>query len=262
MSFPRFRDEDESSIAGTITPILLGAVAGFALGMIVAQRTGGFKGLAGKLRHRGKPEDASTTPKVADDFAEFEDEDEIEEQEEPTSLEENVLVAFQNDPILAERAIDIGGIGEATIELAGSVMTEQEAEHAVTIARGVPGVQTVLNRLTVGDEEERLAGHARKFDEGDDAHTEAHWDGHTVGTGRPRQGSSADADRHADPRVDLAEKWTSAVAEERDAAEDIEGIAAERRVREKKIVIGDRTGGSPVSPTGVPKADHVTNPPA
>ena len=263
MSYLRFRDEDESSIAGTIAPVVLGALAGFAVGMIVAQRVGGFKGLADAVRRRGGPEEAlaSESPAVADDFADYEEyeDDEIEEQNETSGLEDHVLEAFRNDPILAERAIDIGGIGETTIELAGWVATEEEAEHAVTIARGVPGVQTVLNRIAIGDEEERIADHARLFAEGDDAHTEAHWDGNTVGTGRSRQGSSADIDRHIDPRVELAEKWTSADAEVLDAAEDIDAIAAERRVREKKVVKGDRTGGAPVAPGGVPKADHVAN---
>lgn len=263
MSYLRFRDEDESSIAGTIAPVVLGALAGFAVGMIVAQRVGGFKGLADAVRRRGNADEKVTggTPIVADDFADYEEyeDDEIEEQEEPSGLEEHVLEAFRNDPILGERAIDIGGIGESTIELAGWVATEEEAEHAVIIARGVPGVQTVLNRIAIGDEEERIADHARLFAEGDDAHTEAHWDGTTVGTGRSRQGSSADIDRHNDPRVALAEKWTSAEAELLDAAEDIDAIAAERRTREKKAVKGDRTGGAPVAPGGVPKADHVVN---
>ena len=122
MSYLRFRDEDESSVAGTVAPILLGALAGFAVGMIVAQRVGGFRGLADKVRRRGIPDAAadSTTPKVADDFADFDEyeDDEIEEQEETSGLEGHVLEAFRNDPILAERAIDIGGIGEETIELA------------------------------------------------------------------------------------------------------------------------------------------------
>ncbi|MEP7002593.1 MAG: BON domain-containing protein [bacterium] len=262
MSYLRFRDEDESSIAGSVAPVVLGALAGFAVGMLVAQRVGGFRGLAEKVRRRGKAADAAENasgPAVADDFADYEEfeDDEIEETSEASGLEEHVLEAFRNDPILAERALDIGGIGEATIELAGWVTTEEEAEHAVTIARGVPGVQTVLNRIAIGEEEERIADNARLFADGDDAHTEAHWEGHTVGTGRRRQGSSADIDRHADPRVDLAEKWSSAEVEVREAADDIDAIAAERRVREKKAPKGDHTGGSPIAPSGVPKADHV-----
>ncbi len=269
MSYLRFQDEDDSSIAGTVAPVILGALAGFAVGMLVAQRVGGFKGIADQFRQRGKSaaDTLSATPSVADDFADYDEEfedDEIEEEEEEeaSGLEAHVLEAFRNDPILAERAIDIGGIGETTIELAGWVTTDEESEHAVTIARGVPGVQTVLNRITIGDEEERVADHARLFAEGDDAHTEAHWEGHTVGTGRRRQGNSAEIDRHADPKVALAEKWTDSDAEVLQAAEEIDAISAERRVREKKVIKGDRTGGSPIAPGGVPKADHVADPTA
>jgi len=117
-----------------------------------------------------------------------------------------------------------------------------------------------LNRIAVGEEEERIEEHARLFAEGDDAHTEARWEGNRVGTGRRRQGTSDEFDRHADPRVELHEKWTSADAETREAAEDIDAIAAERRAREKKAVKGDRTGGAPIAPTGGPKGDHVANP--
>ncbi len=264
MSLLRYHDDDDDSSATGIATVLLGAVAGFAVGMFVAQRVGGFSGLAQSLRGRGAVAGATddASPTVADDFADFDDDfddDEIE-QSEPSGLEEHVLEAFRNDPILAERALDIGGIGEETIELAGWVLSEDEAVHAVTIARGVPGVQTVVNRIAIGDEEERLRDHARLFAEGDDAHTEAHWEGNTVGTGRRRQGTSADVDRHADPRVDLAERWTSADEEIRQAAEDVDSIAAERRKREKKAMKGDRTGGSPIAPTGVPKGDHVVDP--
>ena len=45
-----------------------------------------------------------------------------------TDLEERVLEAFRNDPILSERAIDIGAIGEGIIELTGWVDTEDEAD--------------------------------------------------------------------------------------------------------------------------------------
>ena len=266
MSYLRFKDEDDSSIAGTVAPVLLGALAGFAVGMIVAQRVGGFKGIADSVRRRGKGvvDSLSATPAVADDFAEYDEfeDDVIEELDGASGLEENVLEAFRNDPILAERAVDIGGIGESTIELAGWVTTEEEAEHAVTIARGVPGVQTVLNRIAIGEDEERVADNARLFAEGDDAHTEAQWEGRTVGTGRRRQGNSAEIDRHSDPRVDLVEKWTESEAETLAAAEDVEAISAERRAREKKVVKGDRTGGSPIAPTGVPKSDHVVDPTA
>ncbi|MEP6620072.1 MAG: BON domain-containing protein [bacterium] len=250
MSYLRFRDEEESSSATTIATVLLGAVAGFALGMVVAQRVGGFSGLADKVRRRGaKPASASAAePQVADDYADYDEyeDDEIEEDGEDT-LEDHVLEAFRNDPILMERAVDIGGIGEETIELSGWVTTDQESEHAVTIARGVPGVKTVVNRLAVGEDEERALENARLFEAGDDAHVEAHWEGNTVGMGRSRQGNSSEPDRHQDPKTKIAERWTSADAEVRQAADDISTISAERRQREKKAA------------KGVPQADHVTD---
>ena len=250
MKYLRFRDEDDSSAAGSVGIAVLGALAGFAVGMYVAQSVGGFSGLAARVRRRKLAGDDAqdSGPQVADDFAEFDEfeEDEIEEGED-TELEERVLEAFSNDPMLSERAVDIGGIGEDIIELAGWVNTEEEAEHAVTLARGVPGVDTVLNRIAVGEEEERIQTHARKFADGDDAYTEAHWDGHTVGIGKKRQGTSADVERHSTKRVDLAEKWTGAETGLMEAAEDVEGIA-ERRAKSKKVV-----------PKGVPSADHVTD---
>jgi hypothetical protein len=260
MSYLRFQDEDESSVSGTVTSMLLGAVAGFAVGMLVAQRVGGFSGLVKKVR-RGTDEITRGRggPPVTDDFGEYED-DELEDTvEEGSELEERVLEAFRNDPILSERAIDIGGIGEETIELAGWVTTEEEAEHAVVLARGVPGVTTVVNRIAVGDEEERIQDHTRRFENGDDALTETHWEGRTVGTGRRRQGTSDEPDRHADPRVELKERWTTAAVELAEAADDTSGLA-ERRRREKKVVKGDRAGGAPIAPSGVPKGDHVAGP--
>lgn len=267
MPYLRFEDDDDVSLGGTVTSALLGAVAGFAVGMLVAQRVGGFSGLVETVRRRGRTErdDAEAAgPVVADDFSEYDDDydDELEDEGVPNEgLEERVLEAFRNDPILSERAIDIGGIGEETIELAGWVNSEEEAEHAVVLARGVPGVETVVNRIAVGDVEERIRDHSRRLEEGDDALTGARWEGRTIGTGRPRQGTSDEIDRHADPRVELAERWTAAEVEIEQAAEETTGIA-ERRASSKKSQKGDRTGGAPVAPTGVPKADHVADPTA
>jgi hypothetical protein len=263
MPYLRFED-DESSMTGTVTSVLLGAVAGFAVGMLVAQRVGGFSGLADKVRRRSRlaeDEAEASAPAVADDFSEYDEEyDELEDEGVPNEgLEERVLEAFRNDPILSERAIDIGGIGEETIELAGWVNNEEEAEHAVVLARGVPGVGTVVNRIAVGDLEERIRDHSRRFEEGEDALTEARWEGRTIGTGRRRQGTSDEPDRHATPRVDLEERWNSADQHMQEAADETAGTA-ERRTTAKRAHKGDRTGGAPVSPTGVPKADHVAEP--
>ena len=70
MSYLRFQDEDESSVAGTVSSVLLGAVAGFAVGMLVAQRVGGFSGLtnlARRVRIGGsEPTDVAGGPAPAD----------------------------------------------------------------------------------------------------------------------------------------------------------------------------------------------------
>jgi BON domain-containing protein len=253
MSPFRYREEDSST--GTVVGVLLGALAGFAAGMFVAQKVGGVSGLTARLRRSGAPVESEYADEELDDY----EEDELDEEEHDESLEERVLEAFRNDPILSERAIDIGSVGEGTIELAGWVESEDEAEHAVTIARGVPDVTTVVNRISVGEDERRFRNASRRVQEGDPSLTETRWEGRTVGTGRRRQGTSQDADRHADPKVDLEDRWMSKDVELANAADDTEGLA-ERRRSHKRAVRGDRTGGAPVAPTGVPKADHVASP--
>jgi hypothetical protein len=124
----------------------------------------------------------------------------------------------------------------------------------------VPGVETVVNRLDV-----RIGGSEDLMNEiDDDEDTNAplpggRWEGQQVGTGRRRQGNSSEPDRHADPKPDLEDRWLGKEEALREAAGETEGIA-ERRRSTKKTPKGDRTGGSPISPSGVPKADHVADP--
>ena len=261
----RFHYRDDESSNGAVIGAVVGALAGFTVGMLVAQRVGGFSGLTAKLRRGGaevisRGERFRGAEAVGDDD-EFEDieEDELESEDYDSSLEEHVLEAFRNDPILCERAIDIGSLNEGVIELAGWVEDDDESEHAVTIARGVPGVTTVVNRIAIGDEERRFEEASRRFRDGDANTAEGHWEGGGVGTGRRRQGTSDEPDRHSSPDVDLEDRWQRVDEGLRNAAGDIEGTA-ERRTRAKKAVRGDRTGGSPIAPGGVPKGDHVANP--
>ena len=254
----RYRDRGPSG-TGLALSVGAGALVGFIAGAFFAQRAGGFAALTERLREKfGR---AGTDDLGAEDFDL--DEDEFESESDEThvgaSLEEHVLEAYMNDPILSERAVDIGEIGEGIIELAGWVETEEESEHAVTLARGVVGVDTVVNRLNVGEEEEQLEENFERYASGDDALTEGHWEGQSVGTGARRQGSSAEADRHADPHTILQDKWLSEQSALDNAADDTAGTA-ERRARAKKTAKGDRTGGSPVAPSGVPKGDHVAAP--
>jgi len=214
--------------------------------------------LTGRLRRRTQGEGADTGSELpADDFDAIEDEvsDEVEDEDEAEIgaassetaededfngmdavdddqvplLEERVLEAFNNDPILAERAIDIGSMGNGIIELAGWVDSDDEAEHAMTIARGVPGVDTVLNRLLVDDEEQQIGDNVRRFKEGDPSLTESHWEGQQVGTGKRRLGTSEEPDRHSDPKPVLESRWLNETEAVRNSADDISEIAADRR---------------------------------
>src|SRR6185503_2948852 len=88
-----------------------------------------------------------------DEFDPDFDEDEVEPSKSSLNgseeLEERVLEAFRNDPILSERAVDIGSVEDGIIELTGVVNSDDEAHQAVVVARGVPGVDTVVNRLVI-----------------------------------------------------------------------------------------------------------------
>lgn len=247
--------DDDSSTGTTVMTVLLGAAAGFAVGMYVAQRTGGFAGLTsrfrpvageGEERHRhyglASEQYADLEDEIADEEAEgaafassvddedFNGMDDTGDSAEGVPLiEERVLEAFNNDPILAERAIDIGAVGAGIIELSGWVDSDDEAEHAMTVARGVPGVDTVVNRLMIDDEEQQLGENIRRFKDGDPALSESRWEGQQVGTGRRRQGTSDEMDRHADPKPELEERWLNEREAVRNAAEELDEISAERR---------------------------------
>lgn len=96
-----------------------------------------------------------------DEEGEEEDEEEEEEERDDSGddddgspsprLDERVLEAFSNDPVLAERPIEIEQTDEGGILLHGEVRTSREVAHAVTLARGVPGVAGVRQRLRVRD---------------------------------------------------------------------------------------------------------------
>ena len=261
---PTFRYREDESSGGSALLIVAGALAGLAAGVMIAQRFGGVSAIAGRVRSRLGAGAATETERWRDV-----EEDEYEEQDyadegtyaaEGSELEERVLEAYLNDPIMSERAVDIGALGEGIIELTGWVYTDEESDHAVTLTRGVPGVETVVNRLDVRAEEEEIEENRRRFESGDPALTEARWEGNRVGTGRRRQGTSNEPDRHADPKVTLEDKWLDEEFAVRDAADDTEGLAERRKGNKKAAPKGDRTGGSPVAPSGVPKGDHVADP--
>ena len=257
----RYRDRGDSTRGALF--VTVGALAGLAAGVLLAQRYGGLDTLTRRVRARFGPGDADVEgggyrSRAQHDAPEYDEEPLDEDADEGEMLEERVLEAFRNDPILSERAIDIGAIGRGIIELTGWVHADDESTHAVTLTRGVPGVETVVNRLVVREEEDRLSDSARRYESGE-AEVSPRWEGGGVGTGRPRQGTSQDPARHADPKPVLEDKWQDQGKALRAAADDIEGIA-ERRQHAADLVEGDRTGGAPVAPSGVPKGDHVADP--
>jgi hypothetical protein len=276
MSPIRYRDEppyiyaedEEESSSRTALFIAIGAAAGFAAGVLMAERFGGFKGLTDRLKDSfgggtGEEEEEFDYEGLDDDEFDPDFDEDIDTPKASLNgveeLEERVLEAFRNDPILSERAVDIGALEDGIIELTGSVNSEEESRQANVIARGVPGVETVVNRLAIGADEQLFDDAAHRYEDGDPAFTERHWEGQQVGTGRRRQGNSAEIDRHADPRNVLEDR---SLKEDRAfmAAADEIGDTAERRKSAKKSPKGGRTDGSPVAPTGVPKGDHVADP--
>jgi hypothetical protein len=83
-----------------------------------------------------------------EDFGDAFPDEELDEADEDL-IGERVLEAFANDPILAERAIEIEADDDGDVILYGRVRAAREVARAVTLARGVPGVERVRQQLSV-----------------------------------------------------------------------------------------------------------------
>lgn len=138
--------------------IALGAVAGLAIGMAVIGRTGTPDGRERGERERDERrrrprrhradawgDDERSAPPVDDPT----DEVPVSSPPSAAALEARVLEAFRNDPLLRERNIDIEADELGGIELTGWVEDTGEIAYALTLARGVPAVRGVTNRLAV-----------------------------------------------------------------------------------------------------------------
>jgi hypothetical protein len=240
------QDDNESSFS--VLWLAAGAAAGVAAGMYLAHRLGGLSGLTARVREmlgssapvaggQDEEQDVEATQRAAHGHESYDDEldDDDDDEEEAfvsadEELEERVLEVFSNDPILRERAVDIGAINPATIELTGHVFTAAESEHAMTIARGVPGVTTVVNRLNIRSDEQDEDAAAGRYAAGDPSATEAQWEDPIVGTGATRQvhrddrslddrSRHDDLGRHNDPRVPRETAWESIDEELRDSSD-------------------------------------------
>lgn len=83
-----------------------------------------------------------------EDFGDDFDDEELGMEVE-SQIGKRVLEAFINDPILAERSLEIEADDDGDVLLHGSVRNPREVAHAVTLARGVPGVTRVRQHLRV-----------------------------------------------------------------------------------------------------------------
>jgi hypothetical protein len=157
----QYRDDDRSSRTGLY--VLVGALAGVAVGFLVSEQAGGLDGVRRRARSlfgrasRLLTSAASAEPNgsardLAEEFGRGDDPDaegDDLESSEWDELEDRILEAFRNDPVLANRAVDISVVDDGVVELTGWVRLDKEKPHAVTIARGVPGVHKVESRLAV-----------------------------------------------------------------------------------------------------------------
>jgi hypothetical protein len=121
----------------------------------------------------------------------------VADQEEMDRLETAVVDEFLRDAILSERPVDIGAISIGIIELSGVVSSEEEAQRAVSTARRVPGVLTVVNRIDV-DSEGATGPRPGRLQVDDVSETFAHQEGRVGGMGRRRQGLETEPDRPDD----------------------------------------------------------------
>ena len=154
------------SSGNSVLWLAAGAAAGIALGVLLADRAGGSRHIM--RRFRRVLTSASRFMRRMDDVYHdaYPDEPGEEASDDPADapgrsestqeyIDERVLQAFQNDPVLSERAIEIDEPEPGMIWLTGRVPTARDAAHAVTIARGTPGVTSVENHLRVRDRSRR-----------------------------------------------------------------------------------------------------------
>lgn len=113
-------------------------------------------------------------------------------------LEEDVVELLRGDERIAGQAIEVAALANGIVELSGSVETQDDSDRAVAVAQRASGVRTVLNRLDVAEEVERLDEGRRRPDGPGTAKADTRWLGVGVGMGRRRQGRQTDPDRRDD----------------------------------------------------------------
>lgn len=155
------RSERRSSALNSTLLLAAGAAAGIVVGLLIAERSLGRRRLLRRVR--GALRNASRLATVwgalqggddseHGDAPDTDDETSTDTADEAPSgdaLDERVLAAFEQDPILVRRAIEIDTPAAGTVVLRGRVPSVRDSAHAVTIARGIPGVERVEDRMRV-----------------------------------------------------------------------------------------------------------------
>jgi hypothetical protein len=195
-----FREPEEPEFGKDALTFALGAMGGLAVGLLLsrsrAPASAGRLGADLRDRARSVGQRART---VARRLQPARLRRMAGEQADLTQLEDAVLDAFLADGVLGERGVDIGAISPGIVELSGSVWTEEEADRAVALARRIPGVGTVVNRLDIEGEARRLDQTRRRLeDEGGGVTSLQHGTARTLGMGRRRQGRETDPDTQND----------------------------------------------------------------
>lgn len=102
---------------------------------------------------------------------------------EKRSLENAVIQALLKDEVARTQGIDIAAVGAGVIEVSGTIDSQSDARHVVSVIDGVPGVHAVLNRLEIPSIESRLQQNSKKNES-----MSPRWYGGGVGIGKRRQG--------------------------------------------------------------------------
>ena len=144
-------------------------------------------------------------------------------QLERSPLERAVREALRSDERLGRRGVLVTEVGSGVVELAGMVDSAEEMSAAVAAAQRCEGVGTVVNRLAVRTEEERLAETRQRFEAGDPSLTETHWTGMGVGMGRRRQSPLTDPDQRDDRARILDRELAATRVAKEDLDPDIDG---------------------------------------
>lgn len=183
----RARRGTSSSRTSTLLLVALGAVAGLAIGMAVADRVGGVGGMLRRTNRRrvrsqqdagwdegwdagwdgldapmdddtldatyapaaGTETDAATATGAVMPAATAAAPTAAPSRPSAEELEQRVLEVFRNDPLLATRNVDIGADHHGRVELTGWVEERREVDYALTLVRGVPDVTGVMSNLMI-----------------------------------------------------------------------------------------------------------------